>query len=66
MPMSHPYGVLLRWCFIDRPYTLGQYKQIKPKEYMEIDAHLKPGQSISPNPPSLLRLLDHCVSDYSP
>jgi hypothetical protein len=25
-----------------KPYTLGQYKQIKPKEYVEIDPHLKP------------------------
>lgn len=25
-----------------KPYTLGQYKQIKPKEYVEIEPHLKP------------------------
>ena len=25
-----------------KPYTLGQYKQIKPKDYVEIDPHLKP------------------------
>jgi competence protein ComGF len=26
------------------PYTLGQYKQMNPKEYVEIVPHIKPGK----------------------